>query len=187
MAETTRVQVNNTILELIQGNIVLQDTQAIVNAANTSLLGGGGVDGAIHRAAGPGLLDECRMLNGCKTGDAKITKGYSLKAKYVIHAVGPFYNPNRKDAAELLASAYRRSLEIAVENGIQSISFPAISTGAYRYPLAQAAPIALKTVMDFVQREASLSLVRFVLFTEPILSAFSSALHQLLSSSNLIR
>ena len=141
------------------------------------------MDGAIHRAAGPDLLDECRLLNGCKTGDAKITRGYKLKAKYVIHAVGPVYNPSRKDVAELLTSAYRRSLEIAVENGIKSIAFPAISTGAYRYPLSQAAPIALKTAVQFVHHEESIVLVRFVLFTETILLAFSSTLHRILSSS----
>jgi O-acetyl-ADP-ribose deacetylase (regulator of RNase III) len=141
-----RVRANQTVVELLQGNIVLQDTEAIVNAANTSLLGGGGVDGAIHRAAGPGLLEETRTLNGCKTGDARITKGYNLKAKYVIHAVGPFYDPRRADCADLLASAYRRCLDVAIENNVTSIAFPAICTGAYRYPLNKAAPVRLRPI-----------------------------------------
>jgi O-acetyl-ADP-ribose deacetylase (regulator of RNase III) len=177
---TKRVRIHQTVLELVQGNIIHQDTGAIVNAANTSLLGGGGVDGAIHRAAGPQLLEETRTLNGCKTGDAKISKGYNLKAKYVIHAVGPFYNSKNKACADLLASAYRRSLEVAVENGVKTIAFPAISTGAYRYPLDEAATIALETVYAFVTEQRTLTLIRFVLFTDTILAAFSSALDRLI-------
>lgn len=175
-----QVKFHETVLELVLGNIIHQDTDAIVNAANSSLLGGGGVDGAIHRAAGRQLLEETRALNGCATGDAKITKGYNLKARYVIHAVGPYYNARSNANAKMLASAYRRSLEVAVENGVKTIAFPAISTGVYQYPLGEAATIALETVYEFVTQDSSLRLVRFVLFTEPILIAFSKALERLI-------
>src|SRR5512136_3042443 len=138
-------------LELLQGDITDQDTEAIVNAANRSLLGGGGVDGAIHRAAGSQLLAECRTLGGCQTGDAKITKGYRLRAKHVIHTVGPIYHAEGKRAPEFLAGCYRRSLELATANGLKSVAFPSISTGAYGYPLNEAAPIALKTTIDYLK------------------------------------
>lgn len=174
-----RVQVNQTLIELIQGNIVEQDVDAIVNAANSSLLGGGGVDGAIHHTAGPELLEETRRLNGCKTGDAKISGGYNLKARHVIHTVGPVYHPSDPTVAQLLASAYRRSLEVAVENNLETVAFPSISTGAYGYPVEEAAPIALSTVIRFAEEESRLKLVRFVLFSEPLLETFTSALHQL--------
>jgi O-acetyl-ADP-ribose deacetylase (regulator of RNase III) len=154
-------------LELVEGDITKQDTEAIVNAANNSLLGGGGVDGAIHRAGGPEILAECRKLGGCDTGDAKITTGGRLEARYVIHTVGPVYwREGAERAAELLASAYRRSLEVAAENGVRSVAFPSISTGAYGYPLDEAAPIALQTVIDYLatQEEGGIDLVRFVLY-----------------------
>jgi O-acetyl-ADP-ribose deacetylase (regulator of RNase III) len=167
-------QIKQTRIELVQGDITRQQVDAIVNAANTTLLGGGGVDGAIHRAAGPQLLAECRLLNGCDTGDAKITKGYNLPAKYVIHTVGPVYG--RSDAAQLLANAHRRSLAVAGENNIRTIAFPAISTGVYGYPLDKAAPIALNTVIDSITDAIELDLVRFVLFTEDALTAFIQAL-----------
>lgn len=175
-----RVQIKSTQLELLQGDITKQETDAIVNAANSSLLGGGGVDGAIHRAAGPELLAETRALGGCATGDARITKGYRLPARYVIHAVGPIYQPDDPNVPLLLASAYRRSLELAQEHGIRSIAFPSISTGAYGYPLEEAAPIALGTVYDFISQFAAFDLVRFALFNEAIYSVYADALSRLL-------
>jgi O-acetyl-ADP-ribose deacetylase (regulator of RNase III) len=170
-----KVKVGASDLELTQGDITQQDTEAIVNAANRTLLGGGGVDGAIHRAAGPQLLAECRTLGGCDTGDAVLTKGYNLKAKYVIHTVGPVYR-NPQQAQRLLQSAYRRSLEIALNKGIRSISFPSISTGAYGYPLEEAAPEALATVVGFMQTHPQVETVRFVLFSKKAFDAFEKAL-----------
>jgi O-acetyl-ADP-ribose deacetylase (regulator of RNase III) len=166
----------STRIELVRGDIVEQDTDAIVNAANTSLLGGGGVDGAIHRAGGPAILEECRVLRGCATGDAKITGGGKLKARYVVHAVGPVYRDGRRGEAELLAAAYRRSLEVGVANGARSIAFPSISTGAYRYPIAEAARIALETIARQAALLRDLELVRFVLFSDADLSVYQSAL-----------
>jgi O-acetyl-ADP-ribose deacetylase (regulator of RNase III) len=175
-----RAQINETALELVQGDITLQDVDAIVNAANSSLLGGGGVDGAIHRAAGPQLVAETRTLGGCATGDAKITRGYQLKARHVIHAVGPVYDPGNPDVPRLLARAHRRSLELALEHGLKSIAFPAISTGVYGYPLAQAAPIALRTTYEVVRERRGIALVRFVLFNVAALHAFQAALDDLM-------
>jgi len=170
-----QIKVNNATLELVQGDITQQATDAIVNAANPTLLGGGGVDGAIHRAAGPELVAECRTLGGCETGDAKITKGYRLKAKHVIHTVGPVYRRDGARAPELLASAYRRSLEVASAHHLKSIAFPSISTGAYGYPLDEAAPIALGTVRDFLKKHPEIELVRFVLFDSKTLAAYEEA------------
>lgn len=172
-------KIGNGKIELLEGDITEQDTDAIVNAANRSLLGGGGVDGAIHRAAGPQLLAECRTLGGCETGDAKITKGYNLKAKHVIHTVGPVYPAGGK-APVLLASCYRRSLEVASENKLKSVAFPAISTGVYGYPMEEAAPIALKTVMDYLKSHSDIQLVRFVLFGQDAYRGYEKALRNLL-------
>ncbi len=174
-----QAKVGKAVLELWQGDITGQDTDAIVNAANRTLLGGGGVDGAIHRAAGSQLLEECRTLGGCATGDAKITEGYRLKAKHVIHTVGPIYYSAGKKAPELLASCYRRSLEVASAHELQSIAFPSISTGAYGYPLQEAAPIALKTVRDYLQAHSDIQKVRFVLFGPEAYQAYEKALKDL--------
>jgi O-acetyl-ADP-ribose deacetylase (regulator of RNase III) len=175
-----QVTINKSRLELIEGDITEQDTKAIVNAANPSLLGGGGVDGAIHRAAGPELLEECRILGGCQTGDAKITKGYRLRAKHVIHTVGPVYYRDGKRAPELLASAYRRSLEVASENKVRSVSFPSISTGAYGYPLEEAAPIALQTAINYLDSHTDIELVHFVLFGSRAYQVYEKALKEIM-------
>ncbi len=177
-----KAKIDKARLELVEGDITQQDTEAIVNAANRSLLGGGGVDGAIHRAAGPKLLTECRTLRGCETGDAKITGGYRLRAKHVIHTVGPIYHSAGKQAPELLASCYRRSLEVASENKLKSVAFPSISTGAYGYPLEEAASIALNTVADYLRSHSDIQLVRFVLFGKEAYQAYEKALKDLLKT-----
>ncbi len=151
-------------IEVIEGDITRQGVDAIVNAANTSLLGGGGVDGAIHRAAGPELLAECRRLHGCLTGEAKITRGYRLPARWVIHTAGPVWRGGHDFEDELLANCYRRSLEIAVLNGARSVAFPAISTGVYGFPLERATRIAAREVRAFLEKDPGLERVLFVCF-----------------------
>ena len=180
-----KVQVNQAVLELVEGDITKQDTEAIVNAANSSLLGGGGVDGAIHRAGGQEILEECRKLGGCATGDAKITTGGRLQARYVIHTVGPIYSRAGADrAAQLLGSAYRRSLEVAAGQGIGSVAFPSISTGAYGYPMDNAAAIALRTVAEYLaaEGESDIRLVRFVLFGREAYQVYQRTLKELVGS-----
>jgi O-acetyl-ADP-ribose deacetylase (regulator of RNase III) len=165
------------VFELVQGDITQQATDAIVNAANTTLLGGGGVDGAVHRAGGPAIVAECRRLGPCPTGDARLTGGGRLPARFVVHAVGPVYRDGQRDEAELLARAYRRSLQEATGAGARSIAFPSISTGAYRFPIGMAAPIALATVAGFaVAHTGALDLVRFVLFSAEDLAVYERAL-----------
>ena len=171
-----RAKINQIVLELLQGDITQQGVDAIVNAANNSLLGGGGVDGAIHRAAGPQLLAETRTLGGCKTGDAKISGGYKLKARHVIHTVGPVYEANDPDVPRLLASAYRRSLEVAGDHDLKSIAFPAISTGVYGYPLAEATQIAIETVCAFAAEHPRPELIRFIAFDAKTLAVYEQTL-----------
>jgi O-acetyl-ADP-ribose deacetylase (regulator of RNase III) len=166
-------------IELTQGDITKLHTDAIVNAANSSLMGGGGVDGAIHRAAGPQLLEECRALRGCDTGDAKITKGYDLPAKYIIHTVGPVWYNGTKNEEALLASCYRKSLEIAAAHSIRTIAFPSISTGAYRFPFDHACSIALRTINNFLSSDHSIEKVLLVCFSESDLKRYRSIMQDL--------
>lgn len=174
---TAQLEVKGTIIDLKTGDITHQDVDAIVNAANRQLAGGGGVDGAIHRAAGwEQLQAACRQIGGCDTGQAVITPGFNLKARYVIHAVGPIYRPDDPQIPRLLASAYQRSLEVAVENELQTIAFPAISTGVYGYPMQQAAEIALRTAVDFAESDDQLTLIRFVLFSKDAFDVYRAVL-----------
>lgn len=173
-------KINGTILSLVKGDIINESLDAIVNAANSRLAGGGGVDGAIHRAGGPKIMDECRKIGGCQTGSAVITTGGNLKAKYVVHAVGPVYRDGGHGEDKLLAGAYKKCLEIAKENGLNSIAFPSISTGAYGYPIEDAAEIALKTVIDFIKTtNKGLNLVRFVLFSDRDFEVYKKTLKEL--------
>lgn len=168
------------MIELVLGNIVLEEVDAIVNAANSGLMGGGGVDGAIHRAGGPRILEECTVIvarqGRCATGHAVITGAGNLKAKYVIHAVGPRYGGNPAREAELLASAYREAIRLAAEAGCSTIALPAISTGAYGYPLDEAASIAIRTIRSALEQAPTIRAVRFVLFDQQALRAFELAL-----------
>lgn len=165
------------MLRIILGDITKEAADAIVNAANTSLLGGGGVDGAIHRAAGPELLAECLMLHGCKTGQAKITKGYRLPSKYVIHTPGPVWTGGRKDEEQLLQSCYENCLKLAAENGCRSVAFPSISTGVYRFPLKKASGIAVRTILEFLKIHPDME-IRMVCFNMETLGYYERALQE---------
>ena len=169
------------IIETVLGEITKQtDVEAIVNAANNSLLGGGGVDGAIHRAAGRELLAECRTLNGCETGEAKITSAYKLPCKYVIHTVGPIYRGGNSGEPQLLANAYKSSMKLSLENKIRTIAFPSISTGVYSYPLEEAVEIAVKTVNDFyMEHQNEFDCIRFVLFDDRTKQAYDNAINKI--------
>ena len=168
----------NLKIELVKGDITRLDVDAIVNAANQSLLGGGGVDGAIHRTAGPDLLAECRSLNGCETGQAKITKGYLLKARFVIHAVGPVWNGGNNNEDQLLASCYHQSLKLIRQYEIKSIAFPNISTGIYGFPKERAAKIAIQTVMDFINDNQDLEQILFCCFDQENYLIYKNLLNQ---------
>lgn len=171
-------------IELVKGDITKIKANAIVNAANTTLLGGGGVDGAIHKAAGVQLLEECRKLGGCKTGEAKITKGYQLPAEYVIHTVGPVWCGGKNDEQKLLACCYRSCLSLAGEYALKSIAFPSISTGAYRFPIDLAAPLALKTVKESLKENFStLDVVIFVLFSDKDFNVYNNLCKKLLTEN----
>ncbi len=165
---------------VVKGDIVKSKTDAIVNAANTSLLGGGGVDGAIHRAAGKELLEECEKLGGCKTGEAKITKGYKLNAKYVIHTPGPIWRGGTWGEAELLASCYKNCLRLALENGIRSIAFPSISTGVYRFPVEIAAEIAVNEILNFLYEHDQIEQVNMVCFDDTTYKAYKKAYEKII-------
>jgi Predicted phosphatase homologous to the C-terminal domain of histone macroH2A1 len=173
------VKINNATLALAEGDITNEETDAIVNAANTSLAGGAGVDGAIHRAGGPSIMEACRKIGGCPTGQAVITAGGNLKAKYVIHAVGPVYQGGTKGEAALLKSAYLESLKLASLKKLKSVAFPAISAGVYGYPLNEAAHIALTTVIDYLKEHADIGLVRFVLFGRKTYEIFAEELKKI--------
>lgn len=175
-----RVKINGTFISLVKGDITLEETESIVNAANTSLAGGGGVDGAIHRAGGPLIMEECRKIGGCPTGSAVMTTGGRLKARFVIHTVGPIYRDGNHNEPDLLRSAYLSSLKLALEKGLKSISFPSISTGAYGYPVEEASEIAVSTAVDFIRQNKGFDLVRFVLFSDKDLAAYSRALEKTL-------
>jgi O-acetyl-ADP-ribose deacetylase (regulator of RNase III) len=173
-------KINNSTLALAEGNITNELTDAIVNAANTRLAGGAGVDGAIHLAGGPSIMEECRKIGGCPTGQAVITTGGNLRAKYVIHTVGPIYQGGNKGEATLLKSAHLESLKLASAKKLKSISFPAISTGVYGYPVHEAAQIALKTAIDYLKEHSDIELVRFVLFGRKTYDIFAEELKKLL-------
>lgn len=172
--------INRTKLTLKRGDITLEDTEAIVNAANSKLAGGGGVDGAIHRAGGASIMRACVEIGGCAAGEAVITTGGRLKARYVIHTVGPIYRGGGSGEAGILESAYRESLTLALNKGIKSVSFPSISTGVYGYPIKEASMIALKTVIDFIGGSVGLNEVRFVLFSDSDLKTYEESLSKLI-------
>ncbi|MEW6325332.1 MAG: O-acetyl-ADP-ribose deacetylase [Nitrospirota bacterium] len=174
-----KITIKRSTVELLQGDITEQDTDAVVNAANTTLTGGGGVDGAIHKAGGPKILEEAKKLAPCPVGEARLTTGGNLKAKYVIHTVGPVYKDGRHNEAKLLEKSYRSSLELASKHKIRSLAFPSISTGAYRYPVEEAARIALSTVGAYLLQHPEIEQVRFVLFDEKTYRIYQRTLEEL--------
>jgi O-acetyl-ADP-ribose deacetylase (regulator of RNase III) len=182
-----KVKIIDSTLELVESDITKQKVDAIVNAANTSLLGGGGVDGAIHRAGGPAILEECKKIGGCHTGEAVITTGGNLPAKHVIHTVGPVWHNGSRREPELLRNAYKNSLLQAEKNNLTSISFPSISTGAYRFPIDKASRIALSTIIEHLKGKTNIKTVRFVLFGEAAFEAYKNTLQQLLSENKDIK
>lgn len=169
----------NSKIEIYKGDITALKVDAIVNAANSTLLGGGGVDGAIHHAAGPKLLDECKSLNGCNTGEAKITKGYNLPAKFVIHTVGPVWNGGQHNEDQLLSNCYRNSLKLALDQQCSSIAFPAISTGVYRFPLQRATNIAINVVTSFLQENKRVKKIIFCCFDEKTYQTYKNLLNSI--------
>jgi O-acetyl-ADP-ribose deacetylase (regulator of RNase III) len=175
------VLLNGKSLELVEGDITLQTTDAIVNAANSGLRGGGGVDGAIHRAGGPRIMEECRKIGGCPPGEAVITTGGNLPAKFVIHTVGPIWHGGIKGEPEILANAYKNSLALAEKNRLKSVAFPSISTGVYGYPISQASEIAIQTVIRHLSEPSGLELVRFVLFGRDNYDAYAKTLNKIRS------
>jgi len=179
------IRINKGILSIVEGDITKQDTEAIVNAANKSLRGGGGVDGAIHRAGGPKILEECLNIGGCETGEAVITTGGNLKAKYVIHTVGPIYKDGRHNEPKLLEDAYKNSLRLASLKGIKTISFPSISTGAYGYPIEDAAEIALRTAVNYLKEHTDIEVIRFVLFGQKTYEIYEKVLKRFKGGFNM--
>ncbi len=174
-------RINDSVIEIVKGDITKQDTEAVVNAANKALAPGGGVAGAIHRAAGPELWEECRTLGGCETGEAKITSAYRLPNRYVIHTVGPVYSGSEQDEKDL-RSCYINSLKLANSRGIKTIAFPAISTGAFGYPMEDAARVAIRAVIDFLKENEGIELVRFVLYDDKAFSIHKAVLEEITSS-----
>ncbi len=175
-------KINETLIALARGDITRESTDAIVNAANEGLTGGAGVDGAIHRAGGPAIMEQTRKIGGCPTGEAVITTGGNLKARYVIHAVGPVYRGGTKNEAVLLRSAYRESLKIALRKNLQSISFPAISTGVYGYPIDEAAHLALAECIDFARKNTGIKVIRHILFDSRVYKIFTEEFKKLIQS-----
>ncbi len=175
-----RVTISRSTIILVEGDITEEETDALVNAANEQLVGGGGVDGAIHRAGGPKIMEECRRIGGCPTGQAVITTGGNLKARFVIHTVGPIYRGGAEHERHLLASTYRESLRLASRYGLRSLAFPAISTGAYGYPLEESAEIALTTVTNYLRDHFEIETVRFVLFNKEIFDTYCNVLRKLM-------
>ncbi len=173
------IRINDSVLSVVEGDITREETDAVVNAANSGLRGGGGVDGAIHRAGGPAIMAECRQIGSCPPGGAVVTTGGNLKARYVIHAVGPIYRDGTRGEAALLKSAYLESLKRASEKGLESVSFPAISTGAYGFPMQDAARIALQTAAAYLKDHPGLKLVRFVLFGKSAYDVFAGELEKM--------